>query len=356
MISVLIVNYHSAHLTKKAVSSVLGEGGDIEVIIVDNTSTPGERERLAELSNACPVTLIMNQDNAGFARANNQAFSVAKGEYIFLLNPDAYVVPPCLNSLKTFMEHHPEAGAVSPAVYWDDGMQFLFPCYPFPSPFQDFCTKVSGLSNTFGTLYSLHERRKNLGLWRSSLPVKVQNLHGGVVLLRRSSVERAGGLFDERFFLFYEDTDLFFRLRKRGYVLYIVPEAKAVHNYTHRQHKLERMAETHRLYYEKHFSGSLLARLTALIPWHAPRGIVDYGEWDVPPSFPVPEGLIGKYLYEWSPDALFRPSLGCFGSGAVFVLPEQVWSFLDPGVYYSRITDPDSMFPRTPTLLWRKKG
>ncbi|HEX8948749.1 MAG TPA: glycosyltransferase, partial [Dissulfurispiraceae bacterium] len=167
MISVIIVNYHSASLTERAVRSVFSDSEDVEVIIADNTAAEEERRRLRELSAAYPLTLIFNQDNAGFARANNQAFSVAKGEYLLLLNPDACIVPPCLGALKAFMESTPSAGAVSPMVYWDDRMTFFFPHYPFPSPFDDLCTKMSGLSGIFRTLYTLHERRKNLDLWRS---------------------------------------------------------------------------------------------------------------------------------------------------------------------------------------------
>jgi GT2 family glycosyltransferase len=356
MISVIVVNYQSARLTERAVRSVFQSKEDIEVIVVDNTSTAVEKELLHECLKAYDVTLILNKDNVGFAMANNQAFALAKGDLIFLLNPDAYVAPSCLGILKEFIETQPDAGSVSPQVYWDDEMTFLFPNYHFPSPFQDLCSRLSEVSTAFESLYSLHERKKNIGLWRSQLPLKARNLHGGVVMLRRSSVEESGGLFDERFFLFYEDTDLFLRLRKNGNKLYIVPAAKAVHNYRHKVQKLEIMAETLGLYYEKHHHKNVLRKLTGLIPDQTSRRPqADVCAWNIPPSFPVPEKLKRGYLFEWSPSPLFIPSIGCFGSGESFDLSQQVWDFLDPGIYYSRITEPDKILPKVYSMLWRKE-
>jgi len=356
MISVVIVNYYSAPQTKRAIRSVLQGAEEREVIIVDNTCTSSEREILDEMRRLHGFTLILNDKNVGFAKACNQAFSHSKGDYIFLLNPDAFVISPCLGILRDFLENTPAAGSASPQVYWDDERQYFFPCYPYPSPLQDFCVRLSSLSQTFGTFYSLTERWKNLKLWRSSVPVRVRNLHGGVVMVKRSAAEQAGGLFDERFFLFYEDTDLFLRLRKRGYSLYIIPEAEAVHNYSHSRKKLEIMSEMGRLYYGKHFSRSLLLSVSSFMPEGSPKGRYhDYGLWNTPPLFPVPEGLRDEYLFEWSPSPLFMPSIGCFGKGGEFALSWQVWNLLDNGRYYSRFTHTSNRIIRYTTGYWSKE-
>lgn len=357
MISVIIVNYGSASLAKRAVESVYCENEEIEVIIVDNTATSEEQEYLRNIFKAREVTLIFNKENVGFARACNQAFSLSRGEYIFLLNPDAYVISPCLRILREFMEKMPCVGSASPLLYWDNAMTYLFPYTFLPSPVCDISIKLSQMSPFIGCLYSHYGRRKNLKLWKSSVPVKAQNLSGGTVMLLRSAIESVGGLFDERFFLFYEDNDLFLRLKKAGYSLYILPDAKAVHSYSHTTYKLDIMEQSRTLYYDKHFRNNLLGRISALLPDSSRRiESVDCGTWKTPPVFPVPRELRERYLFEWSHFHLFVPSVGHFGSGEIFILSEELWHSLDCGTYYSRFSDERKMSCSGKTLLWRKSS
>ena len=339
MISVVIVNYHSALLTERAIRSVLEGAEEKEIIIVDNTCTADEREVLDGLRRQYGCDLILNNENVGFGRACNQAFSQSKGNYVFLLNPDAFVASSCLGILREFLENTPTAGSASPQVFWDDEKRYFFPLYSLYTPLEYFCVRLSSLSHIFGSFYSLAVRWKNIRLWSSPIPVEVKNLHGGAVMVRRSAAEEAGGLFDERFFMFFEDTDLFLRLRKKGYNLYIVPGALAVHNYCHNREKFDIISKTEKLYYEKHYSKNSLLKVASLMPEGFPKGKChDYGCWNAPPSFPVPRAFRKGYLFEWSPSPLFIPSIGCFGKGAEFTLSRQVWDFLDNGRYYSRFT------------------
>lgn len=355
MSSVIIVNYFSADLIGRALRSVISEP-HVEVFIVDNTCTPEEEERLRQVATTYDLKVIQNSKNVGFAAANNQAFSMSQREYVLLLNPDAFVLPGCIKMMTAFLDQNPKAAAISPMVYWDDGMRYFFPRYPYPSPFRGLFTELALSVESLSKLYSFHERKKNLELWRSAAPVEVKNLHGGVMMVRRSSIKTVGKLFDERFFMFYEDTDLCLRLRRKGYKLYILPGAKAVHNYRHSEKKLERMAEALQLYYKKHYDRNILKKLPAgLLGRRAIRGS-DCGSWKAPASFEIPEGLRKGYLFEWSPSPLFVPSIGYFGSGELFSFPEQVWGLLEEGDYYSRITDPAESFPRCDLLVWRKAG
>lgn len=355
MISVIIVNYGSAALAKRAVESVYRENEEIEVIVVDNTATSEEQEYLRNIFKAPEVTLIFNKENLGFARACNQAFSLSRGEYVFLLNPDAYVISPCLRNLREFMEKMPGVGSVSPFLFWDSAATYLFPYTFLPSPIHDIWIKLSHISPFVRNLYSNYGRRKNISLWTSSVPVKAQNLSGGTVLLPRSAIESVGGLFDERFFLFYEDNDLFLRLKKAGYSLYILPDAKAVHSYFHAAFKLDIMEQSRKLYYGKHYGNSLLRRISSRLPSSSPRiESVDCGTWKTPPIFPVPHELRGAYLFEWSHYHLFMPSVGHFGIGETFIFSEEIWHSLDCGTYYSRFSDHRRMCCPSKILLWRK--
>jgi GT2 family glycosyltransferase len=355
MTSVIIVNYHSARLASRAVESVLKDEKNIEAIVVDNTATDEERTELRALLEEKGVTLILNERNEGFARACNQAFFRSKGEFLFLINPDAYTVSPCIGVLRNFLEEHPKAGAVSPQVFWDKEMSYYFPLYPVFSPSRELVSRFADLSRLSRLFFSLNERRRNLHLWRSSLPVKVNNLTGGTVMVRRSSLECSGGLFDERFFLFYEDADLFLRLRKSGYRLFILPAAKAVHNHYHGNEKLAIMAQTLPLYVDKHYKkSSLMWASSAISRYRGPDGYVDHGGYDSPPLFPIPRDLEKGYLFEWSPSPLFVPSVGCFEEGKTFTLSDEVWNLLDRGVYYSRVSSRSRFFTHAKTYCWTK--
>jgi GT2 family glycosyltransferase len=301
------------------------------------------------------VHLLFNKRNLGFAAACNGAFASSHGEFVFLLNPDAYIIPPCLRILREFMENMPGAGSSSPLLYWDSAMTYHFPDSFPPSPVQDFYRELSRISPRFGCLYSHWGKRRNLKLWRSSSPVKVKNLSGGTVMLRRSAIEDAGGLFDEQFFLFYEDNDLFLRLRRAGYSLYFVPRAKAVHEYVHSATKLQIMAQSRQLYYKKHFNNHFLERMHVCPPGRSPGAeYTDSGNWSSPPVFPVPEELRKGYLFEWSPDNLFIPAVGFFGKGDTFIFSKDIWHFLDKGDYYSRFSDGRKLFSCNRPLMWRK--
>jgi GT2 family glycosyltransferase len=355
VISVIIVNYGSALLTKRAVDSVFCENEKTEVFVVDNTADAEESERLLAMFAGLPVALLFNETNIGFGRACNRAYALSKGDYIFLLNPDAYIVPPCLLIMREFLERKPGAGSVSPLTFWDSMMTYFFPRPLLPSPCRDLTAKLSDLSQVFGSLYSLLERRKNIGLWKSSSPVRVKNISGGAAFLRRTAIEDCGGLFDERFFLFYEDSDLFLRMQKKGYHLYIIPSARAVHRHKHLQEKIEIMTETQKIFYGKHFKGLIRQRVISVIP-DAPRArtYLDLGSWSTPPLFPVPERLRKRYLFEWSPSPLFIPAVGHFGAGKDLLFSPEVWDSIGSGEYYSRFTDGDKTLARHEILRWRK--
>lgn len=357
MISAFIVNYHSAHLTIRAARSIIRDYGNIEIIIVDNSCSLAERRVLEELQSNHKGTIraIFNETNNGFAQACNQAYSISSGSYIFLLNPDAYIVSPCLNILRNFLENTAGAAAVSPQVFWDDEMQYFFPVYPFPSPSEEISFKISCLLPVAGRLHSIKLRKKNILLWKSRQPVRVKNLSGGVVLLKRSAIRKSGGLFDDRFFLFYEDSDLFFRLRKSGYHLYILPQVKAVHNYHHNSNKLGIMSRAYPLYLDKHFKKSILRKLARFIPDRdVESGLTYLGSSADSPAFDIPGMIQQGYLFEWSPSPLFSPAIGYFGTGSKFSFSQQVWNLIDRGHYYSRITPASATIRNYSVFCWDK--
>ena len=347
----IIVNYKSAALTQQAVQSVLDSSslGPVQVVVVDNSEDNGEAERL-RLNLPPAVGLLVSPENIGFGRACNVAFEQFEGEQILLINPDARLLPGCLIRLQQTLSSTEEAGAVSSHIFWDDKFKFYLPS-SYPPPLFEFQALLDSLGpqSRINRLLSEMWRYHSVKVWRARKPVKVKNLSGGLVLLKREAVLKSGYLFDPRFFLYFEDTDLFIRLRAAGYSLVVEPRAKAIHYYDQcGQEDSERkrflMAKSHKAFLEKHHKRlrSLMAEVLALLK---PAGLKarDYSvanDFTSPFVLDAPAQLYKGWLFEWSPNPTFIPSAVRFGEGPLIEFPEECWAMLAPGQYFARIGDP----------------
>lgn len=358
MISVIIVNYGSGLLTKRAVESVLGEDAAAEIFVVDNTAT--EDERLSLRSNLRKnVHLILNEKNEGFGRACNIAYSQSKGDLIFLLNPDSYLLPGSLKILKGLMADA-RIGAAGPRIYWDDERHFVLPPNYLPSPFYELLfshrCRVPGLTR----LCANNWRRRTIKTMNSDMPMRQPCLSGGSVLVRRSAVEKAGGLFDESFFLYYEDADFFRRLRKAGFRLFLDGRAGVVHNYNQSPDegvsKTGHLVRSHYIYMEKYFRRAypLVRYLNRKIPGldRGATGMVDLGMTEKPLHIRVPRNTRDGWAFEWSHNPNLFPAAVMMGQGEEFRFPAGAWSLFKPGKYYGRISNPNAFFVTPPNFSW----
>jgi len=349
MISAIIVNYHSARATIRAVSSLLPpkQREDIEIWVVDNSESEEEAQFLTtELDGTCH--LIVNSKNVGFGVACNQALERTRGDWILLLNPDAYLEKGALRALHSFIEKHPRVGAAGPLIYWDEGHNFLLPPSPPPSPWRDLLTlSADTVRARLAWLNSLWWRYQSLRIWQAAGPVRQRNLSGGHVLLRRMAIKKAGGLFDNSFFLYYEDTDLFLRMRHASLDLFVVPEASVVHQFSgcvrdKEQWKREEMARSGNLFMEKHYRNHMAYRMARKCkagpaPIKDILAVTDLGRPQSPPVFPVPKKWHSGWLLEWSPNPFLFPAAGCLNKGDKAVFPQEVWSILPPGRQFVRL-------------------
>lgn len=357
MISAIIVNYHSAHLIKKAVESIISNDETIEVFVVDNTATADERRALADLL-PDSVQLIFNETNEGFARACNRAYASSSGQYILLLNPDAYFLPGSVHRLKEFLDKDPSSGAVGPRVFWDSSKTFFLPPSLFPSALSQLCQQTGRKSKTLGRIYSLFHRKCSVLAWKASAPVRQRALSGGHVMLRRSAVDQCGGLFDNNFFVYYEDSDLMLRLRRGGFRLFIEPDAEVVHSYIHEKAKTDLMAHSSGYYFSKNYGKSILLRIagkmsemrTNVSPAYKMRA----GKFTSALKITIPHKYQDRWLFEWSPSPDFLPSAGCFGSGPEFRFPAELWDLLEAGTYYTRISSQRAVVFSAVYLSWEK--
>jgi hypothetical protein len=199
-----------------------------EVWVVDNASTDGTQELLADLF---PTTrLVVNGDNPGFGVANNQgmqaAFANGQGpKYYLLLNPDTLVRPGALANLVACLESNPKAGVAGARLVYIDG-RFQHSAFEFP-----------GLAQLTFDLFSLPDRlyesrlngRYPRRLYRSDRePFEVDHPLGAAMLVRTDVAIATGG-FDESYHMYCEEIDWCWRIRQSGWNIFAVPKAEIVH-------------------------------------------------------------------------------------------------------------------------------
>lgn len=218
-LTVIIVNYRVKYLLEQTLRSVeqAMQGMASEVIVVDNLS--GDDSIAFSRERHPQVTYIENQENVGFARANNQAIMQARGEFTLILNPDTIITPRCLTEGIEWMQTHPKCGAIGARMMDANGVFLPESKRAFPTPWVSFC-KIFGLSKLFprSPLFAKYHLR----YLSDTEPQCIDILSGAYMLCRTSVLQQLGG-FDEDFFMYGEDIDLSYRIVKAGYENWFLP-------------------------------------------------------------------------------------------------------------------------------------
>jgi GT2 family glycosyltransferase len=225
-ISVIVVTYNSAPFLASCLVSLHDERVS-EIIVVDNASSDGSCELV--VSEFPAVRLLCNESNLGFARAANQGFKAAKGEYLMVLNPDAELLPGSLERMVEFLNRRPETAAVAPRHYVDSDRKWQWGPIPSPPHWRLLMARIPLIRQLHLADQMLEEHwAMNRSVWMNDSPVSTSWLSGACLLARRRALE-AVGWFDEDYFLFFEDLDLSGRLVNAGWCLAVVPTAYIVH-------------------------------------------------------------------------------------------------------------------------------
>ena len=226
MLSIIIVNYNTEDLLCRCLSAVNGRNHQfpIETLVVDNGSRDGSVSMVRrDFPN---VRLIENEENMGFARANNIGLEVARGDYILMLNSDTKVLGNTLHKLVTFLNSHPEVAVVSGRlVYPDFSDQGV--ARTFPTPLNALFGRRSILTKLFpNNKYSKRYMvsRQN----QSGEPFEVDWVSGACLMARKTVVEEVDRL-DDGFFMYWEDADLCYRIKQKNWKIYCIPEAIVIH-------------------------------------------------------------------------------------------------------------------------------
>lgn len=223
-LSVIIVNWNTRDLLKKCLKSIIKNisGMSYEIIVVDNNSSDGSCQMVER--EFPQVRLIRNKENLGFARANNQAIKRSQGKYILLLNPDTIVLNRALNKMVEFMNAHLQIGALGARLLNPNGT--LHPsCRRFPT------LATAFFENTFLDRLFPRNRiigRYKMGYWDHDDIREVDQPMGACLMVRRKTIDQIG-LLDEQFYMYYEEVDWCYRIKKAGWKIYFIPQAQIIH-------------------------------------------------------------------------------------------------------------------------------
>ena len=252
-LSVVIVNYRVKYLLEQTLRSVeqAMQGLTGEVIVVDNLS--GDDSIAFSRERHPGVTFIENQENVGFARANNQAIMQARGEFTLILNPDTIITPQCLQEGISWMRSHPKCGAIGARMMDGNGVFLPESKRAFPTPWVSFC-KIFGLSKLFPR--SPRFAKYHLRYLSDLEPQCIDILSGAYMLCRTEVLQQLGG-FDEDFFMYGEDIDLSYRIVGAGYENWFLP-TPMVHYKGESTHKdsmryVRIFYDAMLIFYRKHF-------------------------------------------------------------------------------------------------------
>jgi GT2 family glycosyltransferase len=268
VVSVVIVSFNVRDYLLRALSALDADSTvPMEVIVVDNASTDGSADAVEQ--QLPHVTVVRNDTNEGFGRANNTGFERSSGDLVLLLNPDVIVDRGCLKAMADFLLATPAAGAVGPRLRRPDGGLDLAARRGFPTPSAAFY-RVVGLSRLFRK--SPRFNRYNMGAFDDAAVHEIDAGTAACLMVRRAAVDKVG-LFDPDFFMYGEDLDLCFRLKQGGWKIFYLPEAGALHvkGASSRQATGPMLYEFHRAmwrFHRKHYAASLPAPVNGLV-WSA---------------------------------------------------------------------------------------
>lgn len=226
LLSVIIINYNTCQHLKACLDSIEQKAAK-KVVVVDNHSSDGSVEMVRS---AYPwVELQANEINVGYGAAANQAIAGCASQYVVLLNSDTILKPGALQALIRYCDQHPQAAIVGPRLVNSDGT-VQASCYPFPTPLDTFLenSTCAVFLGRWVRRYIPGVRKLYLRTWPHDSVRIVPWIKGAAYAIRVEAFNEVNG-FDESFFMYFEDADLCFRLKKAGWQVHFAPVTTVVH-------------------------------------------------------------------------------------------------------------------------------
>jgi N-acetylglucosaminyl-diphospho-decaprenol L-rhamnosyltransferase len=329
MISLLVVNYRSARLAADAVRTARSaSSAPLQVVIVDNSCDPKEAEALQEVADE----LLVSKTNRGYAGAINDGRRACTGDRIVISNPDVLFAPQAIDLLAGALEA--KTAVAGPALFWDDGHRWHLPPGDLLTAWEKIDQVLASRSKSWRELRDERRFRKRVAFWSLTETTRVTMLSGAVMAVRADVFDALGG-FDERFPLYFEETDFLRRVTGHRRHIVHVPQAKVRHIYNQSAAQAgdaaeSRYAESEWKYLEK-WCGPWLARTLKGLERGGAADTSSAGTAEAGNTASIPAS---RAVTEASPLATFETAAGHFGfAGDV---PAEVRASLGGSLLYLR--------------------
>jgi GT2 family glycosyltransferase len=266
-VSIIIVNYNTASLLCDAIGSVIEktESIDYEIIVVDNNSSDDSENIISEKYGKS-VRYIKLAKNIGFGRANNEGVKIAKGRNIFLLNPDTLLCNNAVKILSDYLDDNKNVGVCGGNIFDKN----LNPAYSFMPVFPSILWEIDTFFNKrlFNLIYG-----QQYWFNKTGKPKEVAHITGADMMVRKNIMLQTKG-FDPDFFMYEEETELIYRIKKIGYKIMSVPQSEIIHlegkSFSSNFDRLKKIISARNLFYKKthnsiyHFFADLIYYSTAI--------------------------------------------------------------------------------------------
>ena len=341
-LSVIVVNYKTPELVKELLLRLFEFSVISQIILVDNSQ---DLQKINDKTTKS-LRLISNSANIGFGRAVNQATNYVETDWFLVINPDVRFQENDLNQLLSAAVKY-QSPLAGPRFYWDDQRQFRLPPATGNSLWQNMARQCAAAYPLDARLLSFYWQLRHDRFWQASEPFYEPFLSGACLLVNSHWLASTGGqLFDDRFFLYFEDTDLCARACLAGQVPLCVPGAEFIHYYNQSpatdHEKLEMISASESLFLNKYYDK---LPVLDLIQTRDDQGWEDLGSVEQSPTFTFsdksetdPRG--SEFFFEISTNPFFYPFAQAEFKGNKMVLPYHIWQQLPPAAYYARLRSP----------------
>ena len=330
-ISAIIVNYHTAELLPPLLADLKDCREISEILVVDNSRELSDTKRFFS-----DIRIIVNEHNNGFGAAVNQGAEVAIGEWLLIVNPDIRLEKGCVENLLDVAQCC-NSPIVGPRFYWDEDHRFRIPPATGGSLWLEFAAKSAGNYRLDAELFMFYWIMRHERFWEAHEPFFEPFLSGACLLINKAW--SGNKIFDERFFLYFEDTDLCVRALSDNLRPVCVPSAVAVHYYNQSPNP-----EKGKFCLMEESSNAFMNKIYGSVSFPAFEGkdfmpeITDLGLITEAYGFDKKNILKDdKYYFEVGVNPLLVPFVQTEIREDVFYFPKQIWNRIAPGQYFCRM-------------------
>jgi GT2 family glycosyltransferase len=366
-LAALVVNYNSGDFALRCVESLVREWaregrerGRLEVVLIDNAS-PSDQEPWLRRVEAAGARVIRSRENLGYAGGVNRCLAQTSGgpeDVVAILNPDLFFLPGNLRTLMDYLAEHRECGVVAPRATIDPEFRLSLPKNPLPTPLEELRVLGAQVSPLLCRAYSRRRFGYSLPWWASEEPLVTDMLSGCCLFMRRAVVAELPALMDERFPLYYEDTDLFRALDERGYTVVQHTGTTVLHHWSRSSgfgesflgEPMRRYEISRRRYFRKYY-GPLGGGFVRALDWIGARwprklshrsmhALASLGEVAAPPELRLPRAT--RFALEVALRPNWQLAVGVLGQGDRWRCPEETWSWFFDVDYFVRAVECDT--------------